>query len=149
MRPADDDLLIGVYYDTQRTEEVSDALRDHGFLDSQIRVTICETELDPAGRKTRRCLLAFVILGALLGLCLGLSVGRLAPFPIAAACMCLLSGAFVGYLAALVQRSQSHSASVFRGIITVRPDGRDEEAAAILLQFAGCARTQRPAARSA
>jgi len=155
-RIPDGALLIGVFYSRTQAEDALRELEREGFRPDQVSVALCDAELgcDPAAEPETRAkagagfgAAAGGLLGVLLGagaaawfpeLGLALAAALAATATVAAAGVGALVGGWVGSTVA-VQPALTGSRYLSRGVVAVRPEGRDAEAAAILCRFAGCA----------
>jgi hypothetical protein len=158
----DSTLLVGVFYDRIQTEKALRDLQNGGFREDQIRITLCEADLTsppppipepPTKAKTGAGiglavgtaaggLLGGFITGWLPGIGPIIAVGFLAGIlgsTAAGAGLGSLLGLWIGSrLREQVPRPPVQITHVSRGILTVRPDGRYDEVAAILMRHAGC-----------
>jgi hypothetical protein len=143
----DSDVLIGVFYDCARAEDAFQELRRGGFQDGQIRVALCEADLRVRPRQERGRVLAGLRVGAVIGALAGAALAWLVAgllvsvLLVAAECAAIGAtlGALVGWAIDVDEARASGPAVVHlsRGIVTVRPDDRAEEAADILRRCAG------------
>jgi hypothetical protein len=153
-------VLIGVYYSCDQAEKALDELKRNGFREDQLRVTLCDADLNEeslAPPPERKAAIGLTVVGlgglggGLLGVvAAGVLLRSFSAFPVAFGAgwwsSALLGAGIGGLLGAWIRgrRSQTEPLSVgktlhlSRGIVTVRPHRRYAEAAAILRHFAGC-----------
>jgi hypothetical protein len=154
-----DTLLVGVYYTSEQAAKAYDALRRDGFRDDQLRVSLCAAHLNAEARTPRlaapgptppvRWAVGALGGGFAVALLAGWTVALLPPVA-ASLCLSSLAGSAVGVLLAALfltlcgawwrppEPQPPPRRRLSRGVVTVRPDGRFPEAAAILSQYAGC-----------
>jgi hypothetical protein len=152
-------LLIGVFYNRSQAEMALGELQRGGFREDQLGVALCDAELEapaPPARPTRGREKTAAALGAaaggLAGVVLAVTAGSwlagLGGAFVAGLFVVLLAGAIVvgtflgrwagGAAPGPASASRVEVRRLSRGIVTVRPEGRDAEAAAILCRHAGC-----------
>ena len=147
--------MVGIFYDHRRAESAYAELRLGGFRDDQIRVSLGEADLKAdffaEEDRGRAHLLSGAALGGLLAMTAAMWLPLVAPVFAVALLLRLLVGAVVGVGVGLVvaglgrrggpagkDAPRERVVHLSRGIVTVRPEGRDEEAAGILRHYAGC-----------
>lgn len=138
---AGESVLIGVFYSCRQAERAVGALWQSGFRGDQVRATLCHAELQgsppQAAPPSRGCVGFWV---SLIGLASGLAVVWLTGVVAA-----LILGGLAGLGAGLSFRKRLGPPAgvvalpplrINQGVVTVRPDGRAVEAAAILCRYA-------------
>jgi hypothetical protein len=143
------DYLIGYFYDSALAEAALNELRQDGFRDDQLQATLCEAELAPSPAWVGPHSVgasAGLVAGGLIGAFLGPAGGLAASLWIAILLGILvfggigiLLGTLVGWAIDSEDVDQPRTPIYLsRGIVTVRPEGRDTAAATILRRLAGC-----------
>lgn len=154
-------LLIGVFYDRAHAERAFQELQDGGFGSDQLSVALLDTELAAEGppvrqRQTKARTGAAIglgvggVLGSGLGVLTAIWLVSRGPVLVLGLVILLLAaaagvglGALVGALAGWAIREDEFlpvpvRPPLSKGIVTVRPSSRYDEAAAILRRHAGC-----------
>ncbi len=153
-------LLIGVFYDREHAERAFRELQHEGFGDGQLSVALMDANEAPptlAVPKRRTQARAGTAIGAVLGVFVGGLLGLLVivwwPIlgPLSTLVLSLATsvaagislGGLGGALIGCALRSEEEELAPerpqpSRGIVTVRPNSRYDEAAAILRRHAGC-----------